>query len=73
MAKPSPKLTSSSVALRAAATADPPRFTQSKQFATITVTRGTKTQEYSVLSERPPAPAEGVAAAAAAKVRGLFQ
>lgn len=59
--------------LRAAATADPPRFTQSKQFAIITVTRGTKTQEYSVLSERPPAPAEGVAAAAAAKVRGLFR
>jgi pilus assembly protein CpaB len=59
--------------IQASAPVDPPRFAQSKQFATITVTRGTKTQEYSVLSERPAPPQEGVAAAAAAKVRGLFQ
>jgi pilus assembly protein CpaB len=37
---------------------DQPRFTATKHFATITVTRGGKTQEYSVLAEQRQTPAQ---------------
>ncbi len=57
----------------AAAAPEPPRFVATKQFATVTVTRGTKSQEYSVLTEQQVAPGQGSSAVTAAKRKGLVQ